>query len=432
VDYPRCEPAQPGKRVALVEIPDDWHNARRTQQLGARRRDVSAIRRKRDARRETMRSPTSPQPTISRRGRPSLCRWRSASGDGAGQFNSIARFYELQVTVRPSGRSFSVEGDENRARRRVAAGRRYRLWGKNGACGTCRGKLIEGQLTHGPHAASALSAEDETKGLALFCCSRPQTDVTIEARELTGFGDIPIKKMPARIARIERVAPDVANRFAAVPATERCSTWPGSTSISSCATARVASIRLPPRRTPTNSCSFTSVTWWAGCSRTSCSASARSRSRNATSCGSKDRWARFSCVRTIRGRSSSWPRYWLCADQGACRTPLRRGINREDSGKVFRPVVLYWGARSRQDLYLDALPARWRTNSRTSATNRAVRSPPGGGLGWSHGLRAPCGHGRLSRPFRSPGVCLRRAFDDRRGTSRLRIVLRPARRSVLR
>jgi CDP-4-dehydro-6-deoxyglucose reductase len=35
------------------------------------------------------------------------------------------------------------------------------------------------------------------------------------------------------------------------------------------------------------------------------------------------------------------------------------GINREDSGKLFRPVVLYWGARSRQDLYMDALPARW-------------------------------------------------------------------------
>jgi CDP-4-dehydro-6-deoxyglucose reductase len=37
------------------------------------------------------------------------------------------------------------------------------------------------------------------------------------------------------------------------------------------------------------------------------------------------------------------------------------GINREDSGKVFRPVVLYWGARTRSDLYLDSLPARWAT-----------------------------------------------------------------------
>jgi CDP-4-dehydro-6-deoxyglucose reductase len=30
------------------------------------------------------------------------------------------------------------------------------------------------------------------------------------------------------------------------------------------------------------------------------------------------------------------------------------GINREDSGKVFRPVVLYWGARTRSDLYQSA------------------------------------------------------------------------------
>jgi CDP-4-dehydro-6-deoxyglucose reductase len=35
------------------------------------------------------------------------------------------------------------------------------------------------------------------------------------------------------------------------------------------------------------------------------------------------------------------------------------GINREGSGKALRPVALYWGARSRQDLYLDALPTRW-------------------------------------------------------------------------
>jgi CDP-4-dehydro-6-deoxyglucose reductase len=37
------------------------------------------------------------------------------------------------------------------------------------------------------------------------------------------------------------------------------------------------------------------------------------------------------------------------------------GINREDSGKVSRPVVLYWGARTRSDLYLDSLPERWAT-----------------------------------------------------------------------
>jgi len=35
------------------------------------------------------------------------------------------------------------------------------------------------------------------------------------------------------------------------------------------------------------------------------------------------------------------------------------GVNRADSGKPLRPVTLYWGARSRADLYMHELPLRW-------------------------------------------------------------------------
>ena len=52
-------------------------------------------------------------------------------------------------------------------------------------------------------------------------CSRPGTDLVIEQRELTGFGDIPIRKMPCRIATIERPAPDVAIVSLQLPANER-------------------------------------------------------------------------------------------------------------------------------------------------------------------------------------------------------------------
>lgn len=125
------------------------------------------------------------------------------------------------VTVRPSGRTFTVEGDETvlAAALRQGVGLAYGC--KNGACGTCRCKRLEGALVHGPHSRSALSPEDEARGLALVCCSRPGSDVVIEARELTGFGDIPIKRMPVRIARIERAAPDVAIVSLQLPASER-------------------------------------------------------------------------------------------------------------------------------------------------------------------------------------------------------------------
>jgi len=108
----------------------------------------------------------------------------------------------FSVTVRPSGRTFSVEGDETVLEAALRSGVGLPYGCKNGACGTCRGKLVAGQLVHRAHSSSALSVDDEAKGFALFCSSRPASDVVIEARELTGFGDIPIRKMPARIAKI--------------------------------------------------------------------------------------------------------------------------------------------------------------------------------------------------------------------------------------
>src|SRR5512139_3319521 len=95
------------------------------------------------------------------------------------------------VTIRPSGRTFATEGDETvlAAALRQGVGLPYGC--KNGACGTCRGRLLEGTLEHKPHSATALSAADQARGYALFCSAVPQSDVVIEARELTGFGDIP-------------------------------------------------------------------------------------------------------------------------------------------------------------------------------------------------------------------------------------------------
>ncbi len=125
------------------------------------------------------------------------------------------------ITIRPSGRTFVAEPDETvlAAALRTGIGLPYGC--KNGACGTCRGKVLEGSLTHAAHSSSALSAADEAKGYALFCSARANSDLVIEARELTGFGDIPIRKMPARIAKIERVAPDVMILSMQLPANER-------------------------------------------------------------------------------------------------------------------------------------------------------------------------------------------------------------------
>jgi len=124
------------------------------------------------------------------------------------------------VTVQPSGRSFSVERDEPILHAAIQAGIGLPYGCKDGACGSCKCRLLEGRVIHGAHQAKALSADEEAAGFVLTCCAAPQTDVVIEARTVPGAGEFPVRKMPARVMTITRPAPDVALITLQLPANE--------------------------------------------------------------------------------------------------------------------------------------------------------------------------------------------------------------------
>ena len=127
----------------------------------------------------------------------------------------------FKVRVQPSGREFDCEPDEPVLAAALRAGLGLPYGCKNGACGSCKGRLVEGTVVHGAHQVRALSAGEEEAGIALFCCARPQADLTIEVREVLGLGDFPVRKMPARVARLERVSADVMLLWLQLPATEK-------------------------------------------------------------------------------------------------------------------------------------------------------------------------------------------------------------------
>ncbi|MEW6706801.1 MAG: CDP-6-deoxy-delta-3,4-glucoseen reductase [Pseudomonadota bacterium] len=114
------------------------------------------------------------------------------------------------VTVQPSGRTFEVQRDEPILQAAIRAGIGLPYGCKDGACGSCKSKLLEGRVIHGAHQQKALSAAEEDTGFVLTCCAAPQTDCVIEARTVPGAGEFPVQKMPARVASIARPAPDVA------------------------------------------------------------------------------------------------------------------------------------------------------------------------------------------------------------------------------
>jgi CDP-4-dehydro-6-deoxyglucose reductase len=110
----------------------------------------------------------------------------------------------FRVTVRPSGRQFSVAGDETvlEAALRQHLGLPYGC--RNGACGTCKARLLEGSVDYGDHQAATLTDAEKREGKALLCCARPKSDLVIEAREVGAAGELRVRIMPCRVQRMER------------------------------------------------------------------------------------------------------------------------------------------------------------------------------------------------------------------------------------
>ena len=126
----------------------------------------------------------------------------------------------FNVSVQPSGRSFSANADETLLAAAIRQGIGLPYGCKDGACGSCKCKKLEGSVTHGAHQLKALSPEEEASGLILTCCAVAHSDVVIESRQVTDESAFPIKKMPVRVASLNRLSHDVMAVRLQLPASD--------------------------------------------------------------------------------------------------------------------------------------------------------------------------------------------------------------------
>ncbi len=124
----------------------------------------------------------------------------------------------FKVTVQPAGLAFDVARDEAMLAAAIRAGIGLPYGCRDGACGSCKSRLVEGRVIHGAHQLRTLPLAEEQAGWILPCCATPQTDCVIEVRTVAGAGDYPVQKMPARVASLVRAAPDVAIMKLQLPA----------------------------------------------------------------------------------------------------------------------------------------------------------------------------------------------------------------------
>jgi CDP-4-dehydro-6-deoxyglucose reductase len=125
----------------------------------------------------------------------------------------------FKVTVQPAGVNFDVEPNEAILAAAIRAGVGLPYGCRDGACGSCKSRLLEGRVIHGAHQMRTLTHDEEAAGWILTCCAAPQTDCVVQARTVAGAGDYPVQKMPARVASLEKPATDVVLMKLQLPAT---------------------------------------------------------------------------------------------------------------------------------------------------------------------------------------------------------------------
>jgi CDP-4-dehydro-6-deoxyglucose reductase, E3 len=126
----------------------------------------------------------------------------------------------FRITLKPSDRSFDVARDEPILSAAIRDGVGLPYGCKDGACGSCKSRLLDGRVIHGAHQDKALSAAEEAAGLILTCCATPQTDCVVEARSVPGAGEFPVLKMPGRVLSLQRAANDVMVMRVQLPANQ--------------------------------------------------------------------------------------------------------------------------------------------------------------------------------------------------------------------
>jgi len=268
----------------------------------------------------------------------------------------------FKVSVRPSGRQFLAESTENILDAALRSGVGLPFGCKDGACGSCKARVLSGELEQGWHAAPALSTQEHAGGMALLCCAQPRSDLVIEVREIAGYGEFPARRMPCRITHLDLIAPDVVIVTLQLPASERLqyragqflefTLGEGARRCYSIATAPHAEgpLSIHVRHMPGGV--FTDALFGTA----------------GKSIKERDILRLEGPLGTFFLRPDSGRPIVLLASgtgfapiKAIAETIFHLRLNHDDAlrARPVQPVVLYWGARARLDLYMDALPTRW-------------------------------------------------------------------------
>jgi CDP-4-dehydro-6-deoxyglucose reductase len=252
------------------------------------------------------------------------------------------------VTLRPSGHTFATDAETPLLQAALDAGFTLPYGCRNGACGSCKGKVLAGEIDHGKVQDSALPLAERTAGMALFCCATARSDVTLECREVGAAKDVPIRILPCRVHKLERVADDVMVMSLRLPTNERLQFLAGQyiEFMLKDGKRRAFSIANAPhddelvtlhvRHVPGGE--FTGHVFGAM---------------------KEKEILRFQGPLGSFFLDESSPKPIILLAGGTGFAPIKAIVEHAIHTTITRPMTIYWGARDQAGLYLSALPPQW-------------------------------------------------------------------------
>lgn len=267
-------------------------------------------------------------------------------------FFSEESYMSFQVVIEPSKHQFAAKPGQTVLEAALDAGLVLPYSCKNGACSTCKGRVLSGEVDGGTTTAQVLAPEEMAAGFTLFCQARPTSDIVIEANEVRLASDIQIRKLPSRVQAIERVAADVVVLKLQLPAAEPFRYYAGQyvEVILKDGRRRSYSMAVAPhqsnplelhiRHMPGGV--FTDHVFGAGTTQMK----EREILRLEGPFGS-----------FFLREESDKPIVLLASGTGFA--PVKAIVEHIVHQGIKRPVTIYWGGRRPQDLYLDAVVREW-------------------------------------------------------------------------
>jgi len=253
-----------------------------------------------------------------------------------------------KVTVQPSGQGFEVEEGESVLAAALRQGVMLPYGCKNGACGSCKGKIVAGAVDYGHYHARVLTEAERAHGKALFCQAKPLGELVIECRTIGAAKDIAVRTLPCRVQQLQRVADDVMIVRVKLPANERLQFLAGQylDFLLKGGERRSFSMANAPHADDLIELHIRQVAGGSFTDHVFGKMKERDILRFEGPLGS-----------FFLREESAKPIVFVASGTGFA--PIKSIIQSAFHRKVTRPMVLYWGARRPNDLYLSSLPETW-------------------------------------------------------------------------